>query len=278
MTLLTLLLAPFAALIGVVLGGAITSRIQLQTSLREHDPIAAYVSDSSVPLLAVDYRLAPEYPHPCPIEDTYAGLAWLHANAGELGVEPNRIALMGDSAGGGLAACAALLARDRGLSVAKQILIYPMLDDRNTVTDPVLVQYAGWTYDNNYTGWYALLGEALDTSGVPASASAVRAEDPLRLAADVRRGRRSRHLPRRVDRLRPTRGRRRQLGRIARPPRLSTRLGTPHPERRSLGALPRRSHPRGVQFLTRGRRSATKRPQEPDSAWYGSRVLSRHGR
>jgi acetyl esterase/lipase len=139
--------------------------------------IAAYVADSGVPLLAVDYRLAPEYPHPCPIEDAYAGLAWLHANAAALGVEPNRIALMGDSAGGGLAACATLLARDRGLSVAKQILIYPMLNDRNTVTDPVLVQYAGWTYDNNYTGWYALLGDALGMPGVPASASAVRAED-----------------------------------------------------------------------------------------------------
>jgi acetyl esterase/lipase len=136
--------------------------------------IAAYVADSGVPLLAVDYRLAPEYPHPCPTEDVYAGLAWLHTNASELGVEPNRIGLMGDSAGGGLAACATLLARDRDLPVAKQILIYPMLDDRNTVTDPVLAPYVGWSYDDNYTGWYALLGDALDT---PGSVSAVRAED-----------------------------------------------------------------------------------------------------
>jgi acetyl esterase/lipase len=127
-------------------GGMVGGTVQLYDRL-----VAAYVADGGVPVLAVDYRRAPEAPHPCPVEDSYAGLAWLAAHAGELGVDAGRIALMGDSAGGGLAAAAALLARDRGPAVAKQILIYPMLDDRTTVPDPALVPFAGWSYDDNHS-------------------------------------------------------------------------------------------------------------------------------
>jgi acetyl esterase/lipase len=136
-----------------------------------------------VPLLAVDYRLAPEHPHPGPVEDCYAGLAWLAEHAGELGVDPGRIALLGESAGGGLAAAAALLARDRGLAVARQILIYPMLDDRTTAPDPALAPFALWTYDDNYTGWHALLGDKTGTADVPASAAPARAADLAGLPA-----------------------------------------------------------------------------------------------
>ncbi len=139
--------------------------------------VAAYAADSGVPLLAVDYRRAPEHPHPAPVEDAYAGLAWLAAHARELGVDPARIALMGDSGGGGLAAAAALLARDRGLPVARQILIYPMLDDRTTVPDPALAPWAGWSYDDNYTGWHALLGDLIGQPDVPAYAAPARAAD-----------------------------------------------------------------------------------------------------
>ena len=82
--------------------------------------------------VSVDYRLAPEHPFPAPVEDCYAGLKWLFAHAGELGVEPARIAIGGASGGGGLAAGLALMARDRGeVQVAFQLLIYPMIDDRN---------------------------------------------------------------------------------------------------------------------------------------------------
>jgi beta-glucosidase len=137
--------------------------------------IAAYAAQSGVPVLAVDYRLAPEHPHPCPVEDCYAGLAWLAAHAGGLGVDAGRIALMGESAGGGLAAGTALLARERGPAVARQILIQPMLDDRNTVPDPALAPFALWSHDDNYTGWHALLGERIGTGAVPASAAPARA-------------------------------------------------------------------------------------------------------
>src|SRR5580700_1036088 len=100
-------------------------------------PVSRYVSDSGVSMLAVDYRLAPEHPYPVPVEDCYAGLRWLAEHADELGVDPARIAVVGDSAGGGLAAAVALLARDQGgPDLAAQILIYPMLDDRNTTPDP----------------------------------------------------------------------------------------------------------------------------------------------
>ena len=94
-----------------------------------------------------------------PVEDAYAGLAWLAGHAAELGIDPGRIAVMGDSAGGGLAAGVAILSRDRkGPAVARQLLIYPMLDDRTTTPDPYIAPFAGWSYDDNATGWNALLG------------------------------------------------------------------------------------------------------------------------
>jgi acetyl esterase/lipase len=147
-------------------------------SVEESDrQAAAYVADSGVPFLAVDYRRAPEHPHPTPVEDSYAGIAWLSAHASELGVDSARIAVMGESGGGGLAAAATLLARERGLTLAKQILIYPMLDDRTTVPDDALLPFAGWTYDNNYTGWHALLGDDVGGPNVPESAAPARTSD-----------------------------------------------------------------------------------------------------
>jgi acetyl esterase/lipase len=153
-------------------GGMVSGTVALFDRL-----VAGYAADSGVPLLSVDYRRAPEYPHPKPVEDAYAGLAWLAAHAGELGVDPARIALMGESAGGGLAAGAALLARDRALPVAKQILVYPMLDDRTTEPDPALLAFAIWNHDNNHTGWHALLGDAVGGPDVPGHAAPARASD-----------------------------------------------------------------------------------------------------
>ena len=158
-------------------GGMIAGTLDLHDRL-----VAGYVADSGVPMLSVDWRRAPEHPHPCPVEDSYAALSWLVGNAASLGVAPARIALMGDSAGGGLAAAVALLARERGTLVARQVLIYPMLDDRTTVPDPVLAPYAGWSYDDNYTGWHALLGDATGGPGVPESAAPARAGDLAGLA------------------------------------------------------------------------------------------------
>ena len=94
--------------------------------------IRHYVDLWGIQVFAVDYRLAPESPAPGPVEDSYAALKWLSENARSMGVDPARLVLFGDSAGGGIAAGTAIMARDRNLSppLAKQVLVYPMLDDR----------------------------------------------------------------------------------------------------------------------------------------------------
>jgi acetyl esterase/lipase len=140
--------------------------------------VRQYVASSGVPMLVVDYRIAPEHPHPTPVEDCYAALRWLVDNAATLRVDPARIGVMGDSAGGGLAAGACLLARDRGgPDIAQQLLIYPMLDDRPQAPDPQLLPFLTWTYDDNVTGWAALLGERAGGGDVSPYAAPARAMD-----------------------------------------------------------------------------------------------------
>lgn len=141
-------------------------------------PVSRYVARSGVTMLSVDYRLAPEHPHPTPVEDAYAGLVWLATHTAELGLDPGRIAVMGDSAGGGIAAAVAILSRDRGgPTLARQILLYPMLDDRTTTPDPEIAPFAGWTYDDNITGWNALLGPGHEHRPVDPAAAPVRLTD-----------------------------------------------------------------------------------------------------
>lgn len=140
--------------------------------------VREYVATSGVPMLMVDYRIAPEHPHPTPVQDCYAALRWLADNAAELGVDPSRVAVMGDSAGGGLAAGVCLLARDRGgPPVAGQLLVYPMLDDRIPTPDGGLLPFLTWSYDDNITGWAALLGEAAGADAVSPYAAPARATD-----------------------------------------------------------------------------------------------------
>ena len=165
--------APGPAVLYVHGGGMILGSVEIY-----HSIIASYVDAAGVPALAVDYRLAPEHPHPTPVEDCYAALAWMVRHAGELCIDPSRTAVMGDSAGGGLAAALALLARERGgPALARQILIYPMLDDRTTVPDPLIAPFATWTYEDNITGWGALLGERAGGPDVPPTAAPARSSD-----------------------------------------------------------------------------------------------------
>jgi acetyl esterase/lipase len=146
--------------------------------------VREYVAASGVPMLMVDYRLAPEHPDPTPVQDCYAALRWLAGNAALLGVDPARIAVMGDSAGGGLAAGVSLMARDRGgPAIAQQLLIYPMLDDRVHPPDPQLLPFLTWTYDDNITGWAALLGKRAGTDDVSPYAAPARATDLAGLPA-----------------------------------------------------------------------------------------------
>ena len=96
-------------------------------------PNADIVRATGALVVSVDYRLAPEHPYPAAAEDCYAALRWLVEHADELGVDPRRIAVLGDSAGGGLAATTALMARDRGgPAIALQVLIEPELTTAST--------------------------------------------------------------------------------------------------------------------------------------------------
>jgi acetyl esterase/lipase len=127
--------------------------------------------------VSVEYRLAPETPFPGPLEDCYSGLAWVYEHANELGVDPGRIGIMGASAGGGLAAGLALLARDRGqLSVAFQLLIYPMIDDRQT-TNSSRMAAPIWNPAANEFGWRSYLGPLYGSGDIPPYAAASRATD-----------------------------------------------------------------------------------------------------
>ncbi|NGO67937.1 alpha/beta hydrolase [Streptomyces boncukensis] len=130
-------------------------------------------------VVSVEYRLAPQVRYPGPLEDCYAGLVWAATHAARLGVDADRVVVAGKSAGGGLAAALALLARDRGgPAPIGQLLVCPMLDDRNDTRSSH--QAAGvdpLDRTSNATAWEALLGDRYGTADVPPYAAPARAAD-----------------------------------------------------------------------------------------------------
>ena len=169
-------------------GGFAIGRADLGDSLN-----ATIVREVGAVVVSVDYRLAPEHPYPAPAEDCYAALAWLAGAASELGVDPSRIAVLGDSAGGGLAATTALLARDRGgPALAMQVLLEPELDDRLQTHSMVTgTDTPVWHYANAVKSWefylggkaadgYAAPARMEDLSGLPPTFLTVNELDPLR--------------------------------------------------------------------------------------------------
>jgi acetyl esterase/lipase len=130
-------------------------------------------------VVSVEYRLAPETPHPGPIDDCYAGLLWTAEHAEELQVDPERIVIAGFSAGGGLAAGLTLRARDEGgPRILGQMTMCPMLDDRNDSPSARQMQELGiWDLTSNQTGWDALLGAQSGGPDVSPYAAPARAED-----------------------------------------------------------------------------------------------------
>ncbi len=163
------------------------------TAALDDGPNAAVARETGAVVVSVEYRLAPEHPFPAPAEDCYAALLWLTGHAEQLGVDPRRIAVLGDSAGGGLAATTALLARDRGgPALAMQVLIEPELDDRldtpsmRAGSDTVVWDNAqaveSWSY---YLGGaeaspYAAPARMADLSGLPPTYLTVNELDCLR--------------------------------------------------------------------------------------------------
>ncbi|MCV7216564.1 alpha/beta hydrolase [Mycobacterium crocinum] len=125
-----------------------------------------FVKELGITVAAVDYRLAPEHPYPAPLEDCYTALEWL---ARLPGVDPARIAIGGASAGGGLCAALALLARDRdGVKPVFQVLVYPMIDDRSVGQHLYHPGHRLWNATSNKFGWQAYLGGADPEVAVPA--------------------------------------------------------------------------------------------------------------
>jgi triacylglycerol lipase len=131
-------------------------------------------------IVSPDYRLAPESPHPVPIEDCYAALAWLQLPHPDLSIDQSRMGVFGGSAGGGLAAALSLLARDRGGPPLRcQCLLFPMLDDRtSSMSDrnPYVGQFV-WTAEDNEFGWSCLLGEEHADREISCYAAPARADD-----------------------------------------------------------------------------------------------------
>lgn len=154
---------------GYVVGSVATNHI---SNIEMADATGAVV-------VSVGYRLAPEVPAPGPVEDCHAALVWLHDEAARLGVDPDRIAVRGESAGGGLAAALALLARDRGgPAIVHQNLIYPMLDDRTATTvQPAHLGAFVWTPQANHFGWRSLLGQEPGGADISPHMAPARVED-----------------------------------------------------------------------------------------------------
>jgi acetyl esterase/lipase len=154
-------------------GGYIGASVDLDDALFE--VLAPKLGIVSV---SIDYRTAPETPYPGPLEDCYAGLRWVFERAGELGIDPERLGIGGVSAGGGLAAALALLARDRGeLTPAFQLLDCPMLDDRQITASSQQDDLPIWTRESNAFGWRSYLGELYGRDDVPYTAAPARAHD-----------------------------------------------------------------------------------------------------
>ncbi len=148
------------------------------TALTVDARINRWVEELDCVVLSVEYRLAPEHPYPAPLEDCYAGLEWTVAQEERLGIDPARIVLAGSSAGAGLVAALALLARDRGgPQPAYQLLLYPMLDDRQTTPSSRLAGTPIWGRPANALGWRAYLGPYSGRDDVPAYAAMARAVD-----------------------------------------------------------------------------------------------------
>jgi acetyl esterase/lipase len=161
----------------------------------EHERAASLALDAGAVFVSVEYRLAPEHPYPAALDDCYAALCWMAASADELSIDPSRIAVVGTSSGGCLAAAVTLLSRDRGgPSICFQLLNSPTLDDR--ADTPSMIAFTDtpiWDRQSAIVSWRHYLGEqrddvpyyaaparAADLSGLPPAYIATSEFDPLR--------------------------------------------------------------------------------------------------
>ncbi|KAI1056235.1 hypothetical protein LB507_002464 [Fusarium sp. FIESC RH6] len=148
---------PQPAILVIHGGGFVSGTVEICGGL---DAETAITTGRTV--FAVDYRLAPEHPFPAAVEDSFAALKFISANSVELNIDPKRICVKGESAGGGIAVGTVLVARDRALKppVAKLIAITPELDDRTShPADTEFLKFTTWTPHHNKLAWKAYVGE-----------------------------------------------------------------------------------------------------------------------
>jgi acetyl esterase/lipase len=134
--------------------------------------------ETGATIVSVDYRLAPRHPFPAAIDDAHAAWLWVQRHLDELGLDADRIAIGGQSAGGGLAASLVQRVHDEGGAIAAQWLFCPMLDDR-TAVDRARdgVDHFVWSNRSNLVGWSSYLGSAIGSATLPPYAAAARRDD-----------------------------------------------------------------------------------------------------
>jgi acetyl esterase/lipase len=166
--------APRPALLWLHGGGYVIGKPEIDESC-----CTLYAREAGITVVSVDYRLAPKHPSPAALDDSYAALKWVADQARQLGVDKQRIAVGGESAGGGLAAALAQLAHDRReIQPVFQLLVYPMLDDRTALRAEIDdSQNVTWSLQSNRFGWEAYLGQECGGPEAPAYAVPARRED-----------------------------------------------------------------------------------------------------
>jgi acetyl esterase len=168
-------------------------------NLETHDVVCRKLAhEGELIVVSVDYRLAPEHQFPAAVDDAITATKWIAANAHKLGIDPSRLMVGGDSAGGNLAAVVALAARDgNGPEIAGQVLIYPATDfsrkhpSHREVETSILLTHSviGW-FMNNYMGsadindWRASPARAKTLAGLPPAYVLTAGADPLRDEGD----------------------------------------------------------------------------------------------
>lgn len=165
---------PMPALIWIHGGGYLMGRPE-----QDDGTCSQFVHELGITVISVDYRCAPKHPFPAALEDCYSALKWAVSNSQNLNIDPNRIAIGGASAGGGLAAALAQLAHDRKeIRPVFQLLVYPMLDDRTVLrTDIDDSNNVTWTHKSNRFGWESYLGQECGAEKVPAYSVPARRAD-----------------------------------------------------------------------------------------------------
>ena len=168
------IVAPTPVLIWMHGGGYVLGKPE-----QDDGSCAQYVRELGIKVVSVDYRCAPKHPFPAGLEDCYSALEWVESHSEELGIDTNRIAIGGASAGGGLAAALIQLAHDRQeIAPVFQLLIYPMLDDRTVLrTDIDDSNNVTWSQKSNRFGWESYLGKPCGAEDVPAYSVPARRED-----------------------------------------------------------------------------------------------------